>query len=220
MIKAIFWDNDGVLVDTERLYFQATREVLGAAGCPLSHDDYVEFFLRQGRGAWHLLEERGVTAEAIARLRQQRNDRYSELLRAEARVIDGVTDALEALHGRYVMGIVTSSRKDHFDLIHEKSNLLSYFDFVLTSDDFPRVKPHPDPYLMAIDRSGVDADECVAIEDSERGLESAMLAGIRCIVVPTPLTRGATFAGAHRVLESVAEIPPALAGGVRSPEVK
>src|SRR5207247_1465360 len=111
---------------------------------------------------------------------------------------------------KYVMGIVTSSRRDHFDLIHEKSNLLGYFDFVLTAEDFRRVKPHPDPYLMAIERSGVPADECIAIEDSERGLEAATLAGIRCIVVPTPLTRGAAFAGAHRVLDSVADVPAAL----------
>src|SRR4051812_621954 len=59
MIKAIFWDNDGVLVDTERLYFRATQETLDAAGVLLDHEQYVEFFLRQGRGAWHLLEERG-----------------------------------------------------------------------------------------------------------------------------------------------------------------
>lgn len=125
MIKAIFWDNDGVLVDTERLYFQATQDIMTAAGVPLAEADYLEFFLRQGIGAWHLLEERGASPDDIARLRQARNDRYTELLRHEARAIDGVGGTLASLHGKYMMGIVTSSRKDHFDVIHDAATCCS-----------------------------------------------------------------------------------------------
>jgi len=209
-VKAIFWDNDGVLVDTERLYFQATEDIMTAAGVPLSEADYLEYFLRQGTGAWHLFTERGASSDDIARLRQARNDRYSELLRSDARAIDGVAGTLASLHGKYVMGVVTSSRRDHFDVIHARCDLLRYFDFVLTSADFARTKPHPDSYLMAIERSGAHPDECIAIEDSERGLEAAAAAGLRCIVIPTPLTRGSTFSGAHRILTSVTEVPSAL----------
>ena len=210
MIKAIFWDNDGVLVDTERLYFQANQETFAAAGVALSERDYVELFLRQDKGAWHLLEQRDVSAADIQRLRDERNARYGELLAREARVIDGVVDVLDALHGRYAMGIVTSSRRDHFDVIHGRTDLLKYFDFVLTSGDFKRSKPHPDPYLMAVERSGLAPDECVAIEDSERGLEAAATAGIRCIVIPTALTRGGRFARASRVVRDVADVPALL----------
>lgn len=210
MIEAILWDNDGVLVDTEHLYFQATQSVLASAGVSLMEQQYVDHFLVEGRGAWHLLEERGVGADEIARLREARNDLYGRLLREGPRVIPGIGETLNALRGRYVMGVVTSSRKDHFDLIHEHTGLLQYFDFVLTASDYPRVKPHPDPYLAAVERSGVGADACIAIEDSERGLEAATLAGVRCIVVPTALTRGGRFARAHRVLASASEIPGAL----------
>ena len=210
MIKAIFWDNDGVLVDTERLYFQATQETLESVGVVLDQDRYVEFFLRQGRGAWHLLEERGVSAADIERLRHRRNDLYSELLDREACAIEGVSGTLEALHRKYVMGVVTSSRRDHFDIIHSRCNLLQFFDFVLTAADFDRVKPHPDPYLLAIDKSGASKDECIAIEDSERGLQAATEAGIRCIVIPTALTRGGDFSRAYCVLDSVTEVPRIL----------
>ena len=209
-IKALLWDNDGVLVDTEHLYFEATRRVLASAGVELTEPQYIDHFLVEGRGAWHLLEERGADAKEIARLREERNELYGRLLRQEPRAIPGVAETLQALRGRYVMGVVTSSRKDHFDLIHEQTGLLQYFDFVLTASDYPRVKPHPDPYLAAVARSGVGAEACVAIEDSERGLEAATLAGVRCIIVPTALTCGGRFAGAHRVLASVAEIPEAL----------
>lgn len=210
MIKAIFWDNDGVLVDTEHLYFESTRQVLARIGIQLTEEDYLELFLKQGRGAWHLAEERGVAPLDIVRLREERNTLYAHLLGQAPRLIDGVSDVLESLHGKYVMGVVTSSRKDHFDVIHRSTGVLGYFDFVLTASDYARVKPSPDPYLLAVERSGLDPDACVAIEDSERGLEAAGLAGIKCLVVPSRLTRGCGFAGAHKVLGSVRDVPQAL----------
>ncbi len=204
--KAIFWDNDGVLVDTEHLYFQATQEVLASIGIRLTRDEYIELFLVQGRGAWHVAEQRGIVPDEIERLRNQRNRRYSDLLAQAPRLIPGVREVLDALHGKYVMGIVTSSRKDHFDVIHQTTGLLDYFDFVLTASDFIRVKPDPEPYLRAVERSGVGRDACVAIEDSARGLQAARSAGIGCIVVPTALTQGSDFSGADCILGNITEI--------------
>jgi HAD superfamily hydrolase (TIGR01509 family) len=210
MIKAILWDNDGVLVDTEHLYFEATRRVLGSAGIALSQEQYVELFLLQGKGAWHLAHERGFLPTEVENLRDERNRLYARLLIEGARPISGITTLLDALHGKYTMGIVTSSQRDHFDLIHQSTDLLKYFDFVLTSDDCARSKPDPELYLKAVEKAGVAVEECLAIEDSERGLEAAMRAGMRCLIVPSRLTRGRSFLGAHRVLESVSEIPAAL----------
>jgi len=210
MTKAIFWDNDGILVDTEFLYFEATRDVMATAGIDLTEALYKDLFLIQGRGAWHLAEERGLDPETIEQLRRQRNELYGERLARESRVIDGIVTVLDALHGKYMMGVVTSSRKDHFDVIHRQTGLLRYFDFVLTASDYRRVKPDAEPYLRAVERSGLPREACVAIEDSERGLESARRAGVRCIVVPTALTAGTAFAGAHKVLGSIREVPEAI----------
>ena len=72
MIKAIFWDNDGVLVDTERLYFLATQRLLATVGVTLTKEQYIEFFLVQGKGAWHLAAQQGIPASAIEQLRHER----------------------------------------------------------------------------------------------------------------------------------------------------
>jgi HAD superfamily hydrolase (TIGR01509 family) len=209
-VKAIFWDNDGVLVDTEQLYFRVTKDVLASAGVTLTEDQFIDLFLVQGRGSWHLCEERGIAAGEIDRLREQRNATYAACLARAPLVLAGVDSVLAELHGRYTMGIVTTCSPDHFEVIHRSSGLLKYFDFVLLPGDYGRHKPHPDPHLRAIERSGFESDACVAIEDSERGLASANAAGLRCFVVPTSLTRGRPFAGAHRILDSVADIPAAL----------
>lgn len=146
-------------------------------------------------------------------MRDERNELYSALLRKEPRIVPGIERTLDALHGHYVMGVVTSSRKDHFAVIHESTGLLEYFDFVLASGDYERSKPEPDPYLRAIEVSGFTPDACVAIEDSERGLLAATRAGLRCLVVPSTLTRGQAFTGAHRIVTSGSDIPHALADG-------
>ena len=205
-MKAIFWDNDGVLVDTERLYFSATRQILSAVGVSLTKEMYVDLLLVQGKGAWHLAKEKGISEEGVERLRDERNALYGDLLLREQTVMDGAEEVLRALHGKYVMGIVTSSRKDHFELIHRSSGLLKYFDFILSGGDYARHKPHPEPYLAAVERSGFKKEECLAVEDSERGLASAKAAGIHCYVIPTELTHNGNFSGADKVLTSIKDI--------------
>ena len=206
MKKAIFWDNDGVLVDTERLYFAATRQILATVGVALSKDQFIELILVQGKGAWHLAIEQGVSPNCIGDLRNQRDALYSRLLSQDRSVIDGAGEVLEALHGHYVMGVVTSSRKEHFKLIHRSSGLLKYFDFILTGDDYIKYKPNPEPYLLAVQKSGFRKEECIAIEDSERGLKSAKSAGISCIVIPTELTKTGNFSQADKIAGNIKEI--------------
>lgn len=210
MIEAIFWDNDGVLVDTEHLYFEATRRVLSSIGIELTEAAYRDLFLVRGTGAWHLAEARGIEQARIDALKSARNALYARLLAEAPRLIAGVSETLQALHGRYAMGIVTSSRRDHFDVIHRDTGVLKYFEFVITADDCPRTKPCPDPYLRALERSGRPAAACLAIEDSQRGLDAATTAGIRCLIIPSRLTSPQKFEGAVAVLPSVVELPDFL----------
>jgi HAD superfamily hydrolase (TIGR01509 family) len=210
MIKAILWDNDGVLVDTEGLYFQATREILARVGVDLTSALYAEYLLKLGQGSWHLAAERGVPPEEIDRMRDERDARYEQLLRQGNTVIDGVEETLANLHGKFKMGIVTSSRPDHFAIIHQSTGLLQYFDFVVTSLEFTHYKPHPEPYLVGLERIGHGKDACIVIEDSPRGLIAANAAGIRCLVIPNGLAAKEDFAGAYRVLNGITDVTPEL----------
>ena len=205
MIRAVLWDNDGVLVDTEALYFDATREVLASVGAELTRDLFVRTSLEEGRSAFDLARERGTTEDEVKRLRSRRDERYSAFLRLGVPVFDGAEEVLSRLHGRVRMGVVTSAHREHFDLIHRSTGLVRYFDFVLAREDYESSKPHPDPYLAALERHGLRAEESVVIEDSVRGLLAARGAGIRCIVVPNALTRQGRFDGAHAVVGNLRE---------------
>ncbi len=205
MIKAIFWDNDGVLVDTEDLYFQASREMLANIGVKLTAELFIQISLKQGRSIFDLASAQGVKPEDIDRLRNARNRRYRELLRTGVHVLDGVEDALRRLHGRVLMGVVTSSLKAHFDIIHTGTGLLPLFDFVLTREDYEKSKPNPEPFLTAATQNELRLNQCIIVEDSARGLAAARAAGIKCIVVPNRLTKSSNFSGAYRVVSSARE---------------
>ncbi len=196
-----------MLVDTEPLFLLATREHLEPYGIDVSEALYVDYCMRRGHSLFDLVAEQGVGDDEVRRVRDARDARYMDLLRDGVRVIDGVRDALAALAGRLPMAIVTASGREHFEMIHRPLGLLGHFDFVLAQGDYENHKPHPDPYLAAARRLGFDPSECLAVEDSERGLQAAVAAGMPCVVIPSGLSRGGDFAGARRVLASAAEVP-------------
>lgn len=206
----ILWDNDGVLVDTERWYFQATREVFAGVGIDLTEEHYFEYFLSRSGGTSKFASAHGLSEADIATMQGVRNERYRQMLEQEWITIVGVRETLALLRPHFVMGIVTTSRRPHFETMHRRTGLLEFFDFAITREDSPRSKPAPDLYLAAVARSGVPADRCLAIEDAPRGLMAARAATLDCWVIPTELTRPATFSGATRVLERITDVAALL----------
>lgn len=207
MVFTVLWDNDGVLVDTEGLYFRACQTVLKTAGIALTLEQFKDISLRRGESTLKLAEDRGVSDEEITCLRLQRDRFYVELLQAQACVIDGVEEVLRSLHGRVRMGVVTSTRREHFEIVHARSGLTKYLDFVITHEDYEHSKPHPEPYLTALKRYGLQPQECIVVEDSERGLAAARAAGLECLVVLSEWTKDGDFQNACKVLESIREVP-------------
>ena len=213
---AIFFDNDGILVDTEPLFLQATKEILATVGVDLSTEVYHDLTMRQGRTVFEMVSAKGISDEQILEMRAVREVRYADLIRAGISVLDGVKETVAALEGVRRTAIVTSSGRMHFELIHEQTGLLPYFEFVLADGDYTHHKPHPEPYELAAERMGVDPSRCLVIEDTERGLTSATEAGMACVVIPNELTEGADFPGALARLDSMHELGPLLGIEVRS----
>ena len=210
MIKAIFFDNDGILVDTEVLYFRANKEIFSKLGVELNEETYAENFLKRSKGVWHLAEKMGYTKEEITKFRDKRNKIYSGLLASELKIIDGAEDVLKQLYGKLKLIVVTSSRREHFEIIHSRTRFLKYFDFVITSDECNETKPSPKPYLTALEKSGLKKEEVIIVEDSERGLKAAIAAGIKCYVIPTGLTKNSDFTGAEKILNNINQLPEEL----------
>lgn len=208
--RQIFWDNDGVLVDTERYYLQANREALAKVGIPLDDSLFVEISLTRGMSLLELARNQGHTEDTIAELKKWRDNRYTQLLASGDLILPGVRETLHALHGKIKMAIVTSSARNHFETIHERTGLLAYFDFCLTRGDYTSSKPSAEPYLLALRKSGQLAQSTLVIEDSPRGLRAAKNAGLSCWVIPGQHTAPDDFKDADKILSSIEELPALL----------
>jgi HAD superfamily hydrolase (TIGR01509 family) len=206
MFDGIFWDNDGVLMETEHLYFQANAEALAQAGVALSREEFCRISLRQGESVLRLA---GGDCDELE-LRRIRDEIYFRLLGDEPQVFPGVQETLERLHGRLPMAIVTSCRRDNFLQMHRSSGLLGYFDFVLTREDYVASKPDPEPYLTACARAGLTPGRCLAIEDSERGVISAARAGLVVAAIPGDMNCNGDFGAARWLLDRIHELPALL----------
>jgi HAD superfamily hydrolase (TIGR01509 family) len=218
--SAIFWDHDGLLVETELLFYTVTQELLAQEGIEITQQFWSEEYLSKGRSTSAIVTELGLAGPQIERLIEERNRRYYRLLEQQPPIVPHALEVLREVKRRFPMAMVTGNTRKAIDLVHRSSGVLDLFDTVITYEDFPRAKPFPDSYLGAARRLAVDPTQGVAIEDSERGLAAALAAGMKCIVVPGMLTRTQRFLGAAAVVKAIETIPSLLVNWGGSPNAE
>ncbi|MBU3015185.1 HAD family phosphatase [Poseidonibacter lekithochrous] len=203
--KYILFDNDGVLVETEPLYFEANVKALKELNIELSFDRYMKIMARGGT-AWELAYEKGISKKIVDNKRFQRDIYYQELIKTRHIEIANVKEILKELSKKYKMAIITTSRREDFELIHKNRGIVDFMDFVLCVEDYPRAKPYPDPYLAGLKRFKASNDETIVIEDSQRGLISAVNAKIDCVIVKNDFTLTHDFSKASYRIDRLEEL--------------
>jgi len=206
MKKYILFDNDGVLVETEKWYYEASKKSLKEFfDINLQFDEYMDI-MAHGKTAWEPAIKRGFSEEKITEARDKRNSYYQCYLQTEDIAIKDVQDILEQLSQHFKMGIVTTSRRVDFEIIHKNRGITDFMDFVLCEEDYTYAKPHPEPYLTGLKLFGGTKDEAIVVEDSQRGLTSAHSAGIECVVVHNEFTTTHDFSKATYKIEKLSDL--------------
>jgi HAD superfamily hydrolase (TIGR01509 family) len=191
-LRAVVFDFDGVIANSEPLHFRAFREVLDEVGVRLTEQDYYARYLGYNDvGAFAAVAaDRGQTwnAEKIDRLVRSKAERMEELERDQSVLFPGAAAAIRRLSAGVELAIASGAIRAEIVRVLERERLADAFAVLVASEDTAASKPAPDPYLRAVSQlSEVDrrirAQECVAIEDSRWGLESARAAGLRTVAV-------------------------------------
>lgn len=209
MIRALIFDFDGLMVDTEVPAFQSWQEIYRAHGHELLLDDWA-LCLGTSHDAFDPLTDlatrlgRPVDRTELETLRQSRKG----VLAAEQQALPGVVEYLnEARRLGLLVGLASSSPHAWVDGHLERLGLLGYFDTIQCAEDVPRVKPDPALYLAVLAALGVRADEAIVLEDSPNGVRAANRAGIYCVAVPNALSMLLVLDHADLRLASLADLP-------------
>jgi HAD superfamily hydrolase (TIGR01509 family) len=164
--------------------------------------------MAKGGTAWELALEAGINQEIIDKKRFQRDIYYQEFIKTRNIEIPNVKEILKELSKKYKMAIITTSRRVDFELIHKNgySGIVDFMEFVLCVEDYPRAKPFADPYLAGLDKFKALATESIVIEDSQRGLTSAVNANIDCVIVKNEFTTSHDFSSASYRIDKLADL--------------
>ena len=213
MIRAVVFDFDGVLADSEPLHFAAIQEVLSSHGIPLTREEYYGRYLGyddetlirvlgRDRG-WHPDDQQ------VAELVTEKARVFDQVIERTEVLFPGAAECVERLAGEYPLAIASGALRHEIEMILRRSRLDRHFRFIVASGDTPNSKPAPDPYARAAQLHAVPPETCVAIEDSRWGIESAKTAGLKCVGITNTYT-ASQLSMADRVVASLAEFTTEL----------
>jgi beta-phosphoglucomutase len=192
LLRAIVFDFDGVIANSEPLHFRGYREVLEDERVDLTEAEYYGKYLGYDDvGAFVAISaDRGIvwTAEHIAKLVARKARRMEAFERDGASLFPGARAAIETAAGAMPIAIASGALGSEIRRVLDRANLAGHFTAIVAAEDAAAGKPAPDPYLRAVAllariHGPISAEECVAIEDSRWGLESARKAGLRTVAV-------------------------------------
>ncbi|MBN2737597.1 MAG: HAD family phosphatase [Spirochaetales bacterium] len=208
MAKAIIFDMDGVLVDSEPLHFASQKHVLSYKGITFTREIHREFIgFSNERAFWQALNKRYNVSLNIDVLMAERDDYFYSHLH-QIKVIRPAFDLLQFCLLREVpCGLATSSSRKLINAMMHQFGIDHFFKVKKSGDEVVNGKPAPDIYLEAAADMGFEPADCVVIEDSSAGVAAGKAAGMQVVAVPNEYTRELDFSQADFVLESLTKFP-------------
>jgi len=209
MIKALIFDFDGLILETEEPIYLAWQEIYQSYGCLLPLESWTSIIGTADYAFEPISElERQVGRQLDRQVLQTRQHQREAEMIMNRTAMPGVQDYLDdARRLGLSIGLASSSTCEWVTAHLERLGLVDYFDTIKGSDDVQRTKPDPQLFLAVLDDLKVGAEEAIVLEDSPNGVLAANRAGIYCVAVPNGMTRELQFDHADMQLESLADVP-------------
>ncbi|MHC4583228.1 MAG: HAD family hydrolase [Planctomycetota bacterium] len=205
MISAVIFDLDGLLADTEKLHLSAYKTVFSELGFELSDQEYANHWIRDGQGTDAFVEKWQLDIDPDF-VRNEKALIYKKLVSSSAEPMPGARELLRTLQGRKLMGLATSSHPKDAQAVINALDFEDFFSCVAAKFSVERIKPYPDIFLYVANEMNIPPENCLVLEDAEKGILAADAAGMKSIAVPNEHTMSNDFSKATLVVNSLEEI--------------
>jgi HAD superfamily hydrolase (TIGR01509 family) len=203
--RAVIFDMDGLLLDTELLWHRAETELFARRGAEFTWEDKMQVIgTAYAFTADYFADRLGVARSEGPALVDEMVALMHGHLREQVDGRPGAVELVERLRGHTRLGLASNSPRSLVDTALATARITDAFEAIVTSDDVEQPKPAPDLYLLACERLGVDPADALALEDSASGITAAKAAGLTCIAVPQ--FAETDVSAADRVIESLEEL--------------
>jgi HAD superfamily hydrolase (TIGR01509 family) len=209
--RAVIFDMDGVVTDSEPAFYAAVNDLLGRYGHHIDADEYAEFIGSSTPDLWRELMARRKLPARLDEMLVAYEEPLMPRLREPRPPLPGARELITGLRrSRLPVALCTASYMRWVDAILAGAGLTGMFDVLSTADMVPVTKPDPAPYLLAAQKLGMPPGECIAVEDSVNGVTSAVRAGTHVVQLRATATAAAPVDGVALVIKSLADFPVSL----------
>ncbi len=206
-IKAVIFDFDGLIVDTESIWYEVYKETVLEYGVELALEEFAKVIGTTDEVLYEYLQKHATKPFTRDDIEKAAHELYKTKIDTLT-LREGVEDYLkEAKQLGLKIGLASSSSRAWVTSYLEKYKILDYFEVIRTKDNVAKVKPDPELYIQALEALGVAPEEAIAFEDSVNGSTAAIIAGISCVIVPNPVTEQLAFTSYSYRLSSMNEMP-------------
>lgn len=214
LLEAVIFDFDGVIVDTPKIYFRHMKKLLQKYHAEISDKDISNLVGRHFEEELNYINKKyGLDISLSEFVGETINSAREDFARL---VLEpSLENLLVELSGFGVkLAIASNGPKSNIDFIVSRLGIGKYFSVIISGDDVEKYKPFPDVYLAAVERLGVSKKNCVAIEDTLIGLESARSAGLKVVVIPNEFTVFSDFSSASLVAKGFNDLTYKVLNGL------
>jgi beta-phosphoglucomutase len=193
MLKAIIFDCDGVIADTEPLHLATFKEVLKDEGISLRDEEYFnEYLALDDRGCFTKAfsnQGRTLSKEKLLELINRKVQFFEPLMQSNIVLFPGIVSFIERVSAKYPIAIASGARRREIEYILNKERLQVFFQIIVSTEDVANSKPHPESFLRAwrllkeTSVEPIEQKDCLVIEDSIHGVQAAHAAGMKCLAV-------------------------------------
>ncbi|MFL0252073.1 HAD family hydrolase [Clostridium neuense] len=210
MIKAVIFDMDGVIIDSEPIHLEFAMELFKKLGVIMSNEEYSKFIGTTSQYMWDTIKKKYNLNNKVEELIEMERNGFFEFLSSPdmtIKPIEYIPELLKALHeNNYKVALASSSPIRVIEFIINSFKIRDYFDEIVTGDFVKRSKPEPDIFLYAAEKLGVLPQECAVIEDSHNGVLAAKRAGMKCIAYRNLNSGNQDISKADRIINAFNEL--------------